>query len=116
MGARGFGRYPYGNRFKKIRRVITEDFAKAFSECDVIASPAMPSLPQMLGECKTNHLSMVLSDLYTVSVNLAGLPALVQPCGKIGNIPVGLQLIGKPFEEPSLLGIADAAEKVFGTI
>jgi aspartyl-tRNA(Asn)/glutamyl-tRNA(Gln) amidotransferase subunit A len=98
---------------QKIRRIITEDFKKALLECDVIASPAMPGLPQLLGECEKDHLSMVLSDLYTVSVNLAGLPGLVQPCGKLNGIPVGLQWIGKPFDEAELLGIGDAAERIF---
>ncbi|MDR1812984.1 MAG: Asp-tRNA(Asn)/Glu-tRNA(Gln) amidotransferase subunit GatA [Candidatus Fibromonas sp.] len=95
---------------QKVRRIITEDFNKAFSVCDVIASPAMPGLPQLLGVCENDHLSMVLSDLYTVSVNLADLPGLVQPCGNLDGIPVGLQWIGKPFDEASLLGIGDAFE------
>lgn len=97
---------------QKVRRIITEDFNKAFEVCDIIASPAMPGLPQPLGVCTSDHLAMVLSDLYTVSVNLAGLPGLVQPCGKLNGIPVGLQWIGKPFEEAALLGVADAAERV----
>ena len=98
---------------QKVRRIITEDFEKAFLECDVIASPAMPGLPQPLGKCEEDHLSMVLSDLYTVSVNLAGLPGLVQPCGKLGECSVGLQWIGKSFDEETLLGIGDAAERIF---
>jgi len=97
---------------QKVRRIITEDFEKAFAVCDIIASPAMTSLPQFLGECINDHLSMVLSDLYTVSVNLAGLPGMVQPCGKLDGIPVGLQWIGKPFDEASLLGVGDAAEQI----
>ena len=97
---------------QKVRRIITEDFNKAFSVCDVIASPAMPGLPHLFGECEKDHLSMVLSDLYTVSVNLANLPGLVQPCGKLDGIPVGLQWIGKPFDEASLLGIGDAFERL----
>ncbi|GHV11855.1 glutamyl-tRNA(Gln) amidotransferase subunit A [Fibrobacterales bacterium] len=98
---------------QKVRRVITDDFKRAFAECDIIASPATPGLPQLIGECEKDHLSMVMSDLYTVSVNLAGLPGLVQPCGKIDEIPVGLQWIGKSFEEAKLLGVADFAERVF---
>jgi aspartyl-tRNA(Asn)/glutamyl-tRNA(Gln) amidotransferase subunit A len=98
---------------QKVRRVIAEDFEKAFSQCDVIASPAMPGLPELLGECEKNHLSMVLSDLYTVSANLAGLPGLVHPCGKLDGFSIGLQWIGKSFDEASLLGIGDAAERIF---
>jgi len=98
---------------QKVRRIITEDFEKAFLECDVIASPAMPGLPQPLGKCEEDHLSMVLSDLYTVSVNLAGLPGLVQPCNKLEGCSIGLQWIGKSFDEATLLGIGDAAEQIF---
>jgi len=88
---------------QKVRRIVTEDFTKAFSVCDVIATPAMPGLPQPLG---------MHCDLYTASVNLAGLPGLVQPCGKLDGFPVGLQWIGKPFDESSLLGFGDAFEKL----
>ncbi|MCL2100805.1 MAG: Asp-tRNA(Asn)/Glu-tRNA(Gln) amidotransferase subunit GatA [Fibromonadales bacterium] len=98
---------------QKVRRMIAEDFSKAFSVCDIIASPAMPGLPKPLGISESDHLSMVLSDLYAVGVNLAGLPALVQPCGKLDGLPVGLQWIGKSFEESELLGVADAAERIF---
>ena len=98
---------------QKVRRIITEDFEKAFLECDVIASPAMPGLPQPLGKCEEDHLAMVLSDLYTVSVNLAGLPGLVQPCNKLEGCSIGLQWIGKSFDEANLLGIGDAAEQIF---
>jgi len=97
---------------QKVRRIITDDFNKAFEACDVIASPATPGLPQLAGVSKSDHLSLVLSDLYTASVNLAGLPGLVQPCGNVDGIPVGLQWIGKPFDESFLLGIGDAFEKL----
>jgi len=97
---------------QKVRRIITEDFNKAFKECDVIASPATPGLPQLAGVSASDHLSLVLSDLYTASVNLAGLPGLVQPCGNVDGVPVGLQWIGKPFDESFLLGIGDAFEKL----
>jgi aspartyl-tRNA(Asn)/glutamyl-tRNA(Gln) amidotransferase subunit A len=98
---------------QKVRNLITEDFKRVLSKCDAIASPAMPGFPQLCGKCEEDHLSMVLSDMYTSGVNLAGLPALVQPCGKIDGIPVGVQWIGKSFDEASLLGIGDAAERIF---
>ncbi|MDR2555747.1 MAG: aspartyl/glutamyl-tRNA amidotransferase subunit A [Fibromonadaceae bacterium] len=98
---------------QKARHLITEDFKKVLSECDAIASPAMPGLPQLRGKCEEDHLSMVLSDMYTSGVNLAGLPGLVQPCGKIDGVPVGIQWIGKSFDESSLLCIGDAAERIF---
>jgi aspartyl-tRNA(Asn)/glutamyl-tRNA(Gln) amidotransferase subunit A len=98
---------------QKVRRIITEDFEKAFAQCDIIASPAMQGPPLLVGECEKNHLSMVLSDIYTVSVNLAGLPGLVQPCGKLDDgVPVGLQWIGKSFDESMLLGVGSAAERI----
>ncbi|MDR3000737.1 MAG: Asp-tRNA(Asn)/Glu-tRNA(Gln) amidotransferase subunit GatA [Fibromonadaceae bacterium] len=96
---------------QKVRHMITEDFNKVFSVCDVLAGPAMPGLPQLLGASESDHLGAVLSDLYTVGANLAGLPALVQPCGNLDGIPVGLQWIGKPFAEAELLGVAEAVEK-----
>ena len=98
---------------QKVRRVITEDFERAFKECDVIASPTMPGLPLPLGKGQEDHLSMILSDLYTVSVNLAGLPGLVQPCGSLDGASIGLQWIGKSFDEASLIGIGSAAERIF---
>jgi len=103
----------YYDLAQKARQLITEDFKKVLSECDAIASPAMPGLPQLRGKCEEDHLSMVLSDMYTSGVNLAGLPGLVQPCGKIDGVPVGIQWIGKSFDESSLLCIGDAAERIF---
>jgi len=111
------GNYVLGSDYyvlaQKARRLITEDFEKALMECDAIAGPAMPGLPHLRGKCEEDHLSMVLSDMYTSGVNLAGLPGLVQPCGKIDGVPVGVQWIGKSFDESSLLGIGDAAERIF---
>jgi aspartyl-tRNA(Asn)/glutamyl-tRNA(Gln) amidotransferase subunit A len=114
------GAYVLSDHFKdcyalaqKARRLIAEDFEKALSECNAIAGPAMPGLPQLRGKCEEDHLSMVLSDMYTSGVNLAGLPGLVQPCGKIDGTPVGIQWIGKAFDESSLLCIGDAAERIF---
>jgi aspartyl-tRNA(Asn)/glutamyl-tRNA(Gln) amidotransferase subunit A len=114
------GTYVLSDHFKncyaqaqKARRLITEDFENALSECDALASPAMPGLPQLHGKCEEDHLSMVLSDMYTSGVNLAGLPGLVQPCGKIDGVPVGVQWIGRAFDESSLLNIGDTAERIF---
>jgi aspartyl-tRNA(Asn)/glutamyl-tRNA(Gln) amidotransferase subunit A len=103
----------YYEQAQKARRLIIEDFKKAFSECDVIASPAMPGLAHLRGCSEEDHLSIVLSDTYTAGVNLAGLPGLVQPCGKIDGVPVGVQWIGKPYDETSLISLGDAAERIF---
>lgn len=93
----------YYRKAQQVRALIARDFEKAFKQCDVILSPTMPSLPWRLGEKTEDPLAVYLADIYTISVNLAGLPGLALPFGKAGNMPVGLQFIGKPFDEGSLL-------------
>ena len=95
---------------QKVRRLITDDFTKAFESCDVIASPVMPSLPLKRGVGESDPMAMYLSDIYTVSLNLAGLPGITLPCGKVENFPVSMQLIGKPFQETDLFSYAQAIE------
>lgn len=97
---------------QKVRRLITDDFNKAFESCDVIASPTMPSLPLLRGVGESDPMAMYLSDIYTVSLNLAGLPGVSLPCGMSEGFPVGLQLIGKPFQETELLSAAAAVERI----
>ncbi len=97
---------------QKVRRLITDDFNKAFEECDVIASPTMPGLPLKCGMNESDPMAVYLSDIYTVSLNLAGLPGVSVPCGKAGGLPVGLQWIGKPFQEADLLSVAAATERL----
>lgn len=97
---------------QKVRRLITDDFNAAFKECDVIASPTMPGLPLERGINESDPMAMYLSDIYTVSLNLAGLPGISQPCGNVRNFPTSVQWIGKPFQETDLLSIAAAAEKL----
>jgi aspartyl-tRNA(Asn)/glutamyl-tRNA(Gln) amidotransferase subunit A len=89
-----------------VRRLIAEDFRRAFTEVDVIAGPTTPELPFRLGEKSADPVKMYLSDIYTIAVNLAGLPGLSMPAGTIGNLPVGLQLIGNYFDEARLLNVA----------
>ena len=95
---------------QKVRRLITDDFTKAFESCDVIASPTMPGLPLKCGMNESDPMAVYLSDIYTVSLNLSGLPGVSVPCGKAGGLPVGLQWIGKPFQEADLLSVAAATE------
>jgi len=95
----------------KVRTLIKEDFDKAFKKVDVIFTPVSPTPGFKLGEKITDPLTMYLSDIFTVSVNLAGLPALSLPCGKIGKLPVGLQIIGQSFEENKILKIGEIFEK-----
>ena len=95
---------------QKVRRLITDDFNRAFENCDVIASPTMPGLPLKCGMNESDPMAVYLSDIYTVSLNLSGLPGISVPCGKAEGLPVGLQWIGKPFEETDLLSVAAATE------
>ena len=87
---------------QKVRVLIKQDFKKAFEKVDVIFTPTSPFTAFKIGEKIEDPLAMYLSDIYTVSANLAGLPAISIPCGKINNLPVGLQIIGKWFEEENI--------------
>jgi aspartyl-tRNA(Asn)/glutamyl-tRNA(Gln) amidotransferase subunit A len=91
----------------KVRRLIKEDFDKAFAECDVIAGPTSPTAAFKIGERTQDPLTMYLSDIYTISCNLAGLPGISVPCGFTkGSLPIGLQLLGPAFAEEKLLRAA----------
>lgn len=92
----------YYNKAQKVRTLLKQDFEKAFEKVDVIAGPVSPFLPFKIGERVTDPLQMYLVDIYTVPVNLAGLPALSIPAGKVGNLPVGLHMIAPAFEEQRL--------------
>jgi aspartyl-tRNA(Asn)/glutamyl-tRNA(Gln) amidotransferase subunit A len=100
----------YYMQAQKVRRVITDDFAKAFAQCDVVATPTMPTAPPKVGEVFKDPMAMYLQDIYTVAVNLAGLPAVSLPAAPAGGLPVGLQLIGRPFGEAELFQVSAAAE------
>ena len=91
---------------QRIRRLIADDFTAAFASCDVILGPTSPSTAFRLGEKSTDPVQMYLSDIYTVAVNLAGLPGMSIPCGFADGLPVGLQLIGNYFAEARLLNVA----------
>ena len=92
---------------QKIRRLIAQDFVAAFKKCDVIMGPTSPSTAFNLGEKGDDPVQMYLSDIYTIAVNLAGLPGMSIPCGTGANgMPVGLQIIGDYFKEAQMLGVA----------
>ncbi|MFZ2972089.1 MAG: Asp-tRNA(Asn)/Glu-tRNA(Gln) amidotransferase subunit GatA [Ferribacterium limneticum] len=91
---------------QRIRRLIANDFVEAFKSCDVIMGPTSPSTAFKLGEKAADPVQMYLSDIYTIAVNLAGLPGMSIPCGFVGGLPVGLQLIGNYFAEGQLLNVA----------
>ena len=92
---------------QKIRRIIAADFQAAFSQCDVILGPVAPDVAWRLGEKSKDPVQMYLEDIYTLSTNLAGLPAMSVPCGfNSNNLPIGMQLIGNYFSEARLLQVA----------
>jgi len=92
---------------QKLRRLIAEDFARAFEQCDLILGPTSPSVAFDIGARSEDPVQMYLSDIYTIAVNLAGLPGMSIPCGFGENgRPVGLQLIGNYFQEARMLGAA----------
>lgn len=102
----------YYLKAQEVRSLIRDDFEKAFKKVDLIFTPVSPTTAFKIGEKTKDPLSMYLSDIYTVSVNLAGLPAVSLPCGKINELSVGLQIIGKPFEENTVLKTASFIENL----
>jgi len=100
----------YYLRAQKVRSLIQKDFEKAFQIVDFIFTPTSPSPAFKIGEKINDPLKMYLSDVFTVAVNLAGLPAISIPCGRVNHLPVGLQIIGKPFEENKVFDIAKMYE------
>ncbi|HQL35880.1 MAG TPA: Asp-tRNA(Asn)/Glu-tRNA(Gln) amidotransferase subunit GatA [Bacillota bacterium] len=102
----------YYNRAQKLRARIREQFVKAFESYDILLSPTSPVLPFKIGEKAGDPLEMYLSDIYTVNINLAGLPALSMPCGiSHAGLPIGLQIIGPHFGEDKIFRAAYALEQ-----
>ncbi len=93
----------YFKKAQQVRRIISDDFHRAFADVDVIAGPATPGPAFRLGEKNADPLALYMEDVYTLGVNLAGLPALSLPAGMVEGLPVGLQLIGRPFDESTVL-------------
>jgi len=101
----------YYRKAQKVRRLIQDDFFNAFKEVDCILMPTSPTTAFGIGEKIHDPLQMYLSDIYTVSANLAGVPAISVPCGKDRNgLPIGVQLVGKQFDEQIILKVADYLE------
>jgi aspartyl-tRNA(Asn)/glutamyl-tRNA(Gln) amidotransferase subunit A len=101
----------YYSRAQKVRTLIKEDFKKVFGKVDAILTPVSPTPAFKIGEKTEDPLTMYLSDIFTISINLAGVPAISVPCGKINQLPVGLQIIGRPFEEDKIFGLGEFFEK-----
>jgi aspartyl-tRNA(Asn)/glutamyl-tRNA(Gln) amidotransferase subunit A len=101
----------YYRKAMKVRTLLRRDFEQALSGCDLIAGPTTPELAFRLGEKTDDPLRMYLSDIYTVSANLAGIPGLSVPCGFSEGLPIGLQLLGRPLDEATLLRVADTYQR-----
>ncbi len=102
----------YYLKAQKLRRLISDDFQRAFEQVDVIAGPTTPTPAFPLGDNRDDPVAMYLQDIYTISVNLAGLPAISLPAGFSDGLPVGLQLIGNYFDEGRLLSAAHRFQQV----
>jgi aspartyl-tRNA(Asn)/glutamyl-tRNA(Gln) amidotransferase subunit A len=102
----------YYLKAQQVRTLILRDYDRAFERVDVVAMPTSPTAAFRIGERASDPLQMYLADIFTVSANLAGLPAVSVPCGFTGErLPVGLQLTGRRFDEPTILRVADAYER-----
>jgi len=101
----------YYLRAQKVRTLIRDDFNKAFQKVDVIFTPVSPTPAFKFGEKIDDPLKMYLSDIFTAPINLAGLPAISIPGGRVGNLPIGFQIIGKPFEEEKIFEVAKIYER-----
>jgi aspartyl-tRNA(Asn)/glutamyl-tRNA(Gln) amidotransferase subunit A len=102
----------YYRKAQRVRRLIQQDFVRVFTDVDCILLPTTPTTAFRLGEKVDDPLAMYLSDIYTVSSNLAGVPAISVPYGKDAQgLPIGVQLIGRQFDESTILRAADYLEK-----
>ena len=105
----------YYLKAQKVRHLIARDFSEAFREVDAIVTPVSPFPAFKLGEKLDDPLAMYLSDIYTITGDLAGIPCMSVPCGKTaGGLPVGMQILTKHFDEPGMFRLADAFEKAGG--
>jgi aspartyl-tRNA(Asn)/glutamyl-tRNA(Gln) amidotransferase subunit A len=102
----------YYLKAQQIRRLIAQDFTEAFKKCDIIMGPAAPSTAFKIGEKADDPVSMYLQDIYTIAVNLAGLPGMSIPAGFSNGLPVGLQVIGNYFDEARMLDVGHAYQQV----
>src|SRR5690606_7539766 len=104
----------YYSKAQKVRALIKNDYAAAFEKCDAILTPTSPTTAFKIGERVSDPLAMYLSDIYTVSANLAGVPAISVPCGLSSEgLPIGTQLVGNFWREDTLLNLASVYENAF---
>ena len=109
LSAGYYGKYYVKARYA--RQTIARDFTKALNECDMLVGPTMPNVAPKLGELTTNPLEMYQADILTVPANIAGIPAISIPCGNVRNLPVGLQIMGRLYDEETILNAALAFEE-----
>jgi len=104
----------YYLKAQKVRTLITREFADAFTKCDVLVTPTSPTVPFRIGEKVDDPLQMYLSDVCTLPINIAGIPGISVPAGFVDGLPVGMQILGKPFSEEMVLRVAFAYEQATG--
>ena len=104
----------YYLKAQKVRTLITREFADAFTRCDVLVTPTSPTVPFRIGEKVDDPLQMYLSDVCTLPINIAGIPGISVPAGFVDGLPVGMQILGKPFSEEMVLRVAFAYEQATG--
>ena len=102
----------YYMKAQQVRTLVKQDFDKAFEKVDILVGPTAPTTAFGFGEKTGDPVEMYLADIYTAAINLAGLPAISIPCGKVDNLPVGLQIIGRQFDEPTILKTAYTYEQM----
>jgi aspartyl-tRNA(Asn)/glutamyl-tRNA(Gln) amidotransferase subunit A len=106
----------YYGQAQKVRTLIIRDFERAFADFDVLITPTSPTTAFKIGERSADPVHMYLSDVYTIPVNLAGIPAVSVPCGTVDGLPVGLQIMGTHFSEATILRAAHAVESASGFV
>jgi len=105
----------YYLRAQKVRTLVKQDFERAFEKVDILVAPTSPTTAFKIGEKADDPLQMYLADIYTVPINLAGIPALSMPCGVDKNgLPIGLQIIGRHFDEKNIIKAGLVYEKYAG--
>ncbi len=102
----------YYIKAQKVRRLIAEDFTKAFQQCEVLLTPTAPSAAFAIGENQDDPIKMYLNDVFTVPASMAGVPGMSVPAGlNADGLPLGLQIIGRPWEEETVFRVSDVIEQ-----
>ena len=105
----------YFKKAQKVRNLIKQDFENVLAKVDVILTPVAPSVAFKLSDVKT-PIELYLEDIFTISANLAGIPAISLPGGLLDNLPVGVQFMGRPFDEGTLIKVSSALENKIGRL